>query len=590
MSVDADVPASDHWLTGRSESLTARLLWALTGLVALLIFLPTLDYGFVFDDTLLIVRNRELTESSLASLFGRFHWQEFGHGNYYRPVILVSYALWKRLFGVSRFAWHGAAVALHVVVTLMIYPLARRLGLSRIAALSAAAVFAAHPVHIEAVAWIAGANATQNAVPFVGAVLCALAAADAGSTVRRRGLFAASLALTCLALLSKETAAVLPALIPIMVIVARRARELEPRPLRRELLSLAGLALPYGLCLGLYLILRVLVLGGLSHKASPLGLGDVLASAPKALLGHLGLLALPVRRFLFYDYGPASLQSAGWLIPALAVVGLVLVAARAVRRRSAVLGALAWLLLPLLPLLDLRNLPNREVLHDRFLYLPSVGFVLLVGMAVDRTESGAGRERELGRRSLLGLAAVVLVLTGLTWRDLPAWRSDATLWRHAAVGHPSHPTVLTNLSRVQLAEGDLNGARSSLQRLVRGFPASVEGHFNLGLVELRAGRLAAAERALREAIRLTGGRDAASLFQLARVLQQRGKHEAAIAAADRGLALRPRARGARVLVAESLRALNRELEARRWLEEELQLFPGDPAARRALVSLDERAR
>ena len=75
---------------------------------------------------------------------------------YYRPVQTVVYMLVYQLGGLSPFPFHLANVLLHCLATILLYLLCVELGLDRLIALMAAALFAVHPVHTEAVTWIAG--------------------------------------------------------------------------------------------------------------------------------------------------------------------------------------------------------------------------------------------------------------------------------------------------------------------------------------------------------------------------------------------------------------------------------------------------
>jgi len=124
---------------------------------------------------------------------------------YYRPLFLVSLLVQHKLFGQTAMGWHFTSVALHVLVTLLAYFLARRLTDDWLIAFLAAAIFGLHPVHIEAVDWVSAVNEPAAAAAVVGSFLCYLQ--------RGRTWQAASLALYAVALLTKENAlALLPLL------------------------------------------------------------------------------------------------------------------------------------------------------------------------------------------------------------------------------------------------------------------------------------------------------------------------------------------------------------------------------------------
>src|SRR5205085_1082795 len=90
---------------------------------------------------------------------------------YYRPLFNLYLLVNYQLFHLNPAGWHLLLVLWHLLVTLLVYRLARRLLKDEGGALTAALIFGVHPVHIESVAWISGVTEPMLAVFFLGALL-----------------------------------------------------------------------------------------------------------------------------------------------------------------------------------------------------------------------------------------------------------------------------------------------------------------------------------------------------------------------------------------------------------------------------------
>src|SRR5262249_43128910 len=138
-------------------------------------YLPTLEFGFVYDDDVQIVRNHLLESwSSTGAIFAKPSWSFLYsglQGGYYRPVFLVWLSLNRHLFGLQPGGWHCASLILHAAVSGLVFLLLRRHGFEPWIAFAGALLFGLHPVHIESVAWISGATDLLLAITLVASLL-----------------------------------------------------------------------------------------------------------------------------------------------------------------------------------------------------------------------------------------------------------------------------------------------------------------------------------------------------------------------------------------------------------------------------------
>src|SRR6185436_17495008 len=188
-------------------------LLVLAGLTAvvLLAYGGTLRNGFTFDDHAIIVQNSLIKRMEYRpTLLTSDYWagvRDPGaaptiHAGLYRPLVLLSFAVNHAAAGLSPWSYHLINVLLHLGVTWLLYAVARQLEFSLQAALAAALLFALHPIHAEAVAGVVGR-----------AELLMSAGVLAGLLWGMQGRLWLSLAAFFLALLSKEQAVMLPALL-----------------------------------------------------------------------------------------------------------------------------------------------------------------------------------------------------------------------------------------------------------------------------------------------------------------------------------------------------------------------------------------
>ena len=193
------------------RALEALAIWLLPAAV-LLAYLPAVlaGLGFVSDDFMILERIRRANGLAGAmSFFGQSYY------DYYRPVGFVSFAadwtLWQRWPA----GYHATSILLHLINTVLVFVLARRLGGAHVAAI-AAAIFGLHVANQEAVFW---ASARFDLLATAGSIASLLML---GSSSAWRPAAAALLYLA--ALLSKESAVALPVAAGAYLLLIRRER------------------------------------------------------------------------------------------------------------------------------------------------------------------------------------------------------------------------------------------------------------------------------------------------------------------------------------------------------------------------------
>jgi tetratricopeptide (TPR) repeat protein len=426
--------------------------WIRIGLVvaAFAPFVPTLFYGFVYDDSVIILRNPVLAGwRSVVEVWKHPYWVGGGPDTpgLYRPVLVLAFAILANAAHKLAIAYHLFAVTLHACATLLVAKLLRR-GAGRWPAAAGALWFAVHPVHVEAVASVA--NVSEVLVS-VWTVLLALALRDGceGSDPVLRapgwGRSAVSASLYAAALLTKESGAVAPGLALIAAAGYAAPGTLSLRALPAVARRWWRVIVLWVAALGAVVVARALVLGGVARRSSFAIPGLSELDGPHRVVAVLST-GFRVARLLLWptvqspDYGPTALAAGterllAALATALTVVLLVLWswrrAFRSERRDARPLAAIAWCLLAYLPASNLFSATS-AILAERTLYLASIGVAMLLAWCIDellalRTRWHGVRERaDLGR----ALAATVLAAVAIVCaRGYSRTSSYARIWR-----------------------------------------------------------------------------------------------------------------------------------------------------------------
>src|SRR3984957_2002658 len=186
-------------------------------LLAWVPYLNTLSNAFVYDDIPQLVDNPYVHSFRyLGKIFGSTVWSfqgAQGVTNYYRPLMSFAYVICYHFFGPIAFGFHLVNLVFHAGVVLLLFALTERLFGDRLLALSAAGLFALHPIHTESVAWIAGLPDLELGFFFLLTFLCYLRLEREDPARGASWKSCAPMLVTyVLALLSKEQALVLPAL------------------------------------------------------------------------------------------------------------------------------------------------------------------------------------------------------------------------------------------------------------------------------------------------------------------------------------------------------------------------------------------
>jgi tetratricopeptide (TPR) repeat protein len=485
-------------------------------LVSFALYSPSLRNDFVWDDVEVITKSNVSFDASYITNVVVPDVYKDKSASYYRPAIYTSLVADRALWGLSPFGFHLSNLLFNSISVVLFYFMALLtlggLGVSEkgACALLSAVLFALYPMHVESVSWVAGRSD----------VLCAmfLFPAFAFHIMSQRNLWLLPLAaLTfALALMSKEVAVVFPFLVVSYDLLAGRFTE------RRNLLRYAV----YILILLVYLYLRSRAFVNfpeVMHEVTgekPGGVSPVPDEGIRAFSRYWEFFKILLGSYLFYlkklilPFGfNAFITNVPKTIPhllssAAVLSALAVLCAISVRKKENVTAfGILWVLFTLGPsaLIAVFSIAATP-LAERYLYIPSAGFCLVVGNLI----IVAGRRARL-RKTAWALGVVLIVVYAFSSYERQAvWTDDLALWRDASAKSPYHPLPHSNYGLALSNEGEYDEAIRELRiALSPEFKDSPRGLAitanNLALVYLDKGEYQNAEKWFRKALEYDPG-------------------------------------------------------------------------------------
>lgn len=453
--------------------------------VTVLTFLPTLTNEFVnWDDDVNFLENPYYRGLGVEQLAWGASTFLLGH---YHPLTWFTLSLDYAVWGLDPFGYHLTNLLLHGLTAGLVFLLFREwlgLALERApattvwAAAFGALLFAVHPLRVESVAWASERRDVLSGV-FVVATLLMYS--------RRRTGWA--LVAFCAALMSKVIAVTLPVVLLLIDWYPLR-RRVSMRLLLEKWPFVVASAMAAWIALGRYE-------SGVLGSVADLGLYPSLRVAFSLFGPAFYVFKTLVPWNLAPQYVWATAPSA--FDPLLVVGGgfvLVLSAAAWGWRRRLPGFSTAWaaMIVTLLPVLSIVRLDRQQFVADHHSYMATLGLAAVLA-------GGWSGLHERGRRAAsAGAVVVVLVLAGLTVRQIGFWRDSETLWSHTLEVSPLSVTAHNNLGRAVAARGDSAGAVAHFRRATELEPRFAQAHYNLGSVLMGSGELESALGSLLKAV------------------------------------------------------------------------------------------
>jgi hypothetical protein len=475
--IPAPSPPSKKW-----EALVTSPWAHLCILIAasFVLYANSLSGGFIWDDRSLILQNPLVQTPSRAfeaflwrmSIFGR----EFG---YYRPLVILSFALDQTVWQGRAFGFHLTNLILHIAVVLSLYRILFHLWGWRLSFYSSG-LFSVFACHTENVSFISGRMDILSTLFMLLGLLFYFRRTSQQVTPASLGL--CSLLVLC-AMLSKELAIIFPALFALCVIYLHPKRVWKGHFLRGALF-IGGAFLVYG-------VIRIIGTGGvLKQNAVVLPVGVRILILPSVLLRYIQLLVFPFNLNAYQlTSPPVRVSSFDFIGPLALLTFLVIVFFYLARRSKPLAFGCFWFLAGLFPALIFLVILSGTTMADRFLYLPSAGFALLLASLPGVVKEWGGNFADWLSRGIWA----ILILIGLnnaifTLLRNPVWGDEKRFFTRLVEQDPILAVAHHNLGYAYYREGDLRTAESEYRKALSLNPDYAESHATLGDVLVKTGR------------------------------------------------------------------------------------------------------
>lgn len=477
-----------------------KFLPALSLLVVVLaIYAPALRNDFVWDDTALILRDPLIRSWQLIpEAFQHFLFIDATPSDFYRPIQRLTYLADYAAFVFKPAGYHLTSILCHIGATLALLVLGNELlrgwnveeQKRRWLAFFAALIWAVHPVHTAAVAYISGrADPLAATFGFLG-IYCGIRAAPA-ARANRWLLLIATATFLLLSALSKETGLIFPILWLAILVLRKSRKQILP-----AIVVVLFVAVTY---LSLRLPAEHFPAPRLKAPA-PLLVRPIVVA--RAFAEYTGLILFPANLHMDRDVeshpfgsSDASVRGAAWR-ELQTLLGIVLMAAalfwliQSRKQDPAIFGCLLLAVLAYVPVSGAFSL-NANI-AEHWLYLPTAFLFLAAAIAISRVR--------IPSAALATVVALWFVFLGArTFFYTLDWKNQRIFLERTIAAGGDSPRMLINLASQELHEGRLDSAQAHLEAALQKEPNQPLAVINEAVVAIRKKEYAKAREILNRA-------------------------------------------------------------------------------------------
>lgn len=466
--------------------------------VVIFSYANALKNKFVFDDNSLVVENWMLDGwHNIPRLLTSGYWSSTGHsGGLYRPIPMISFLLERSIGGLNPLVYHLDNILLHFFCCLLIFLILRKLTSDRKLAFLAVLLFAAHPVHVEAVAWVSGRAELLWSFFFLSSFYLYITSKSV------KGLLASGF-LFLLALFSKESAAVLPLILLSYTIFFER--EAGPFPWRKSIVRLS----PFIAALCIYIPARAIVLEGyvvptgIYSSLGNLTLINRFLTMSEALFHYIRISFLPFGLTADYMFPAPSIFDYRVLV-AIATVALGALFITKSIIRGLLAFAVVWFFVTLAPVSNI--FPTGIIMSERALYIPVLGPCIVLASAFSRTLNINRFRLAAGFAAafIIGLLSINTVFRNPLWRDQGVFElHQAQYMKHRTELFPNVWLYHASLAYLYISQNNFGpDTGHAVAEVLRLDPDNFDGHYLMAELLVHKGEYSDALSEAEKAIRL----------------------------------------------------------------------------------------
>jgi protein O-mannosyl-transferase len=501
MAAKADrMPKETTIIREKYHGITAILLLAA---IVLVLYWPVTGYEFIaMDDNLYLLENPDIQKGlsrqgiswALTTLYTT-NWH---------PLTWLSLMADYELYGLNAVGYHVSNLLLHILNTLLLFLVLRRMTGETWKCLTVAALFAVHPLNIESVAWIAERKNLLSTFFWMLTLFAYVRYVEKSGWLR----YMQALFLFALGLTAKPMLVTLPFVLLLI----------DHWPLRRlshvkrwngeggvntvgnwsVLRLLLKEKIPFfflSFCSSMITIYAAKI-GGAVKSIADFPLSGRIGNILFALVSYLDKMIGPVDLAIFYPYPTTGHPIWQSVAAFFFLISITIFVAHKREKHPYLITGWLWYLITLFPVIGIIQV-GFQSMANRYAYVPLIGIFVLIAWGIpDLMRAKTGRR-------VLPIAAVVLILifSFSTWAQLPHWKNSEEAFNYALKVTEDNFIAQLGIGNVWLKRDVYWIARLHYQEALRIKPDYAEAHCNLAIILFNEGRVAEAEAGFREALK-----------------------------------------------------------------------------------------
>jgi len=492
----------------KEEASKKKVIWPLLLVIIILgciVYTGSLKGQFIWDDNLLVknyveIRDwKHLPRVMTGNLGGAAVYYE--HSSF-RPMQTISYMVDYTFWKMNPFGYRLTSMILHIGVGLAVFGFIFVLFNSNLLALLTASLYVVHPIHTEAVSYVAGRADPLSSVFMLLSLICYIKGVE---KPKLRWIIPMTLSFIC-AILSRENALFLPFLALVYHLSFRK---------RIQWTSFIIMLVTAGT----YIILRVTEVLGQMGLQEPVktSIAQRIPGFFVAMASYMKLLIVPFDLHMEYGRPLFKMSNPQAVIGMLIVMGLVATAVYLRKRNVLISFGIVWFLAGIMPVANIFVVVN-AYMAEHWLYLPSIGIFLIMAYALTK----AYQFKALRAPMIVVSAGLVIFYSYLTIQQNKTWLNQVAFYERLTRYAPGSGRLFSDLGAAYFEVGRKEDAIKAIKRAIKLRPNYYAAYSNLGTAYANVGKIDEAIKSFKRAIEIRPDYHTA-LFNLANIYKDTGK-------------------------------------------------------------------
>ncbi|KJJ85291.1 transmembrane and TPR repeat-containing protein 4 [Candidatus Omnitrophus magneticus] len=568
------------------QILPALIIFGLTFFV----YSNTLKSDFIWDDEYLILNNSQIKNfQHFPNIFKTY----VGYGseninNFYRPMQELSNMIDYSIWGAHPFGFHLTNVILHSLTALMVFILIKLISRNTLAAFFAACFFGIHPVHTEAVAYIAGRADSLYSFFFLLSLTLFIKSVTSSKEkpISSFFIYSASFLFFVISLLSKEMVIIMPLLCFLYLFYFHKKTDTH---------FLYGKNLwkcvPYAIIVVIYGVLRATLLSfsdiAPASAFEKLPLIFRLFTFFRTVGIYFRLLILPTDLHMERSVPTTrNIFDIEAILCLLMICGIIWIAYKTFSRGNKFISfSITWFFVNLLPVSNI--VPINSFLAEHWIYMACIGPLTLAGLGLSWLWKNIPKEgRSLRIAFILFVSVLIYSYSNGTIERNKDWKDEISFFSSTLKYNPRNARLYLNLGNTFFEKGDIDNAIAQYKKAIGIHKDYAVAYGNIGSAYLNKNDVANAQEYLEQAIKLKFNYPIAH-YNLGIIYYNKNKFSEAINELNTATKQLPQLYQAWNMKGRTYLKIGQIPEAKEAFNTSLQIFPDQPPIKKALSKISE---